>query len=178
MDSSRVVVDSSVFVNYLTGGAENDEPQWFDHSKWVFEAHESGAHKIVVPAIVIAEVAGCGAVRGSHLDQQTRYHRITRVRRWIAEREFVPVEISLTLAEEAAELAITHQLTGADACMLAAAVRHDCRVLYSWDRGMLKVGDQVNGVQIQPPARIFPSQGELEYDSAQAAAAAQATRGW
>jgi predicted nucleic acid-binding protein len=166
VNSARVIADTSVLVNYLTGGAENDDPKWLDHSKWIFEAHDSGAHKIVVPAIVIAEVAGCGEVRGNHLDRRIKHQRITRVRKWIAKRDFLPVEISQTLAEEATELAITYQLTGADACILAAAVRHDCRVLYTWDRGLLKVGNKVNGVQVQQPERMLPDQGELEFGSA------------
>jgi predicted nucleic acid-binding protein len=161
----RVVVDTSVLVNFLTGGtAENDDPEWFDHSKWIFEAHQDEVHRVAVPVIVIAELAGCGTIRGSHLDRQTRHQRIARVRKWIAEGGFLPIEISLTLAEEAAELAITHQLTGADACIVAAAARHECGVVYTWDNGLLKLGDQVAGVQIRKPERVLPRQGELEFE--------------
>lgn len=124
MSRPRVVVDSSVVINFLTGGAQNDKAEWFDHSKWVFEAHERAAHEIINPTIVIAEVAGCGEVRGSHLSKNDRYKRVKRVREWINSGNFLSVEISLGLAEEAAEIAIKYQLTGADACILASAIMY------------------------------------------------------
>lgn len=132
-NSIRVVVDSSVLINFLTKGeADNrDNPEWLDHSKWVFEEHERGIHRIVVPAIVIAELAGSGKVRGNHIPKRERHRRVKRVREWIVASEFDVVEITQGLAEEAAEIAIEHQLTGADACILTAAVRYKCPVLYT-----------------------------------------------
>jgi len=145
VNSIRIVVDSSVLINFLTKGEadKRDNPEWFDHSKWVFEEHERGIHQILMSAIVIAELAGSGRVRGNHILKQERHWRIKRVREWIVASEFQVVEITQGLAEEAAELAIEHQLTGADACILTATVRHKCPILYTWDEGLLKIGDQV-----------------------------------
>ena len=77
------------------------------------------------------------------------------------------MEITQSLAEDAAELAIEHQLTGADACIVTAALRYECPVLYTWDDGILKVDDEVVGVQVQRPMRILPPQGELNFDGEQ-----------
>lgn len=166
MSSIRIVVDSSVLINFLTEGEadKRDNPEWFDRSKWVFEEHARGIHKILMPAIIIAELAGSGKVRGNHIPKQERYRRIKRVREWITASEFQVVEITQSLAEEASGLAIEHQLTGADACILTAAVRYNCPILYTWDEGLLKIGDQVAGVQVQQPTRLLLPQCELNFE--------------
>lgn len=76
-------------------------------------------------------------------------------------------EITHSLAEEAADLAINHQLRGVDACILAVAVRYECPVLYTWDRDLLKLGDRVAGVKVQQPVRVLPPQPELKFDEEQ-----------
>lgn len=163
MSSPRVVVDTSVVVNFLTGGAANDDPSWFDNSKWVFEASKSGEHQVVIPAIVVAEVAGCGEIRGTHLPSSDRKQRVKLVRDWIERSEFLPAEITLDVALRATDLAITKQLTGADACVLAVAVEYDCEALYTWDNGLLKVADSVADVTVRQPERVLPLQGEMDF---------------
>lgn len=111
MASPRVSVDTSVVVNFLCGGAEKDEPEWLDHSAWVFESHEAGDFNLVVPVIVIAEVAGCGQIRGNHLSRQARRDRIKLATDWIRCGDFMPAEITLDIAIRAAELAIEFQLS-------------------------------------------------------------------
>ena len=165
MASPRAAIDTSVIVNFLCGGAENDDPAWLSHSTWVFEALESGAFELVVPVIVIAEVAGCGQVRGNHLSRQVRRDRIRLVTDWIQRGSFVPADITLDVAIRAAELAIEFQLSGADATVLAVAEMHDCACLFTWDAGLLKVGDELASLKVLRPQRENPDQPELVYDA-------------
>jgi predicted nucleic acid-binding protein len=161
----RAAVDTSVLVNFLTGGADRDEPHWLDHGKWVFEAQEQQLHDIVIPAIVIAEVAGCGEVRGAHLDSGLRSKRIKKVLSWLDESDFITAEISRDVARRAATLAVKHQLTGSDACVLAVAEVFGCERLYTWDRGLLKVGTGVDGLSVERPERILPAQNVLVFET-------------
>jgi len=115
-------------VNFLCGGAENDRSEWLDHSKWVFEAHEAGDFDLVIPTIVIAEVAGCGQIRGNHLGRQVRRGRIKMVTDWIRCANFIPGEISLDVAVRAAALAIEFQLSGADATVGCWTLSAGCSV--------------------------------------------------
>jgi len=130
----RAAVDTSVVVNFLCGGAENDDPRWLSHSTWVFEAHEAGDFHLVVPTIVIAEVAGCGQVRGDHLSRQVRRDRIKLATDWIQRGDFIPAEVTLDVAIRAAELAIEFQLAGADATVLSVAETYGCAWLFTWTR--------------------------------------------
>jgi predicted nucleic acid-binding protein len=152
-------------VNFLCGGAERDKPEWLDHSKWVFEAHEAGDFDLIIPTIVIAEVAGCGQIRGNHLSRQVRRGRIKVVADWIQQANFIPAEITLDTAIRAAELAIEFQLSGADATVLAIAEMYHCAWLFTWDDGLLKIDQDLGNLKVLQPQREYPDQSELLYDS-------------
>jgi predicted nucleic acid-binding protein len=130
----------------------------------VFEAHEAGDFDLVVPAIVIAETAGCGQIRGNHLSRQVRRDRIKIVTDWIQSADFIPAEITLDIAVRAAQLAVEFQLSGADATVLATAQMHGCAWLFTWDAGLLKVGEDLGDLKVLQPQREYPDQSELLYD--------------
>lgn len=149
----RVAVDTSVVVNFLTGG-RNDDPGWLEHSTWVFAAAEKEVHRLVVPALVLAEVAGDPQTRGSQLPSGERRRRIGKVKDWLARGRFLVADVDERVARLAAELAVDHQLKGADACITAAAMINRCTTLYSWDAHHLKLDGRLDGMTVvQPRAR-------------------------
>ena len=157
----RVAIDSTVLVNFFTGGA-NDPPEWLEHSKWVMRAGERGGHRLILPALVIAELAGAGPVRGTDIPKKERRTRINAVLEWLAASQFLVVDIDDRVARRAAELAIEHQLSGGDACVLAAAVSSRCAALYTWDDDLLKIEDQVSGLVVIEP-QFQDEQTEIEF---------------
>ncbi len=88
---------------------------------------------MVLPAIVLAEIGGSGTVRGYEGGRQERIDRRARAREWIESRNFVVAELTGLLARDAVELAITHNLKGSDATVLATAVKHNCTHLFTRD---------------------------------------------
>ena len=147
---TRVAVDTSVVVNFLTGG-RNDDPGWLEHSTWVFAAAERQVHQLVVPALVIAEVAGDPQTRGSQLDKRERHRRVGKVKDWIARGRFLVADVDERVGRLAAELAVDHQFKGADACVVAAAKINRCTTLYSWDGDHLKLDGTLDGMTVARP---------------------------
>ena len=119
---------------------------------------------LIIPTIVIAETAGCGQVRGDHLTRQIRHKRVKAVTDWIECGNFIPVEITLSVALRAASLAIDYQLTGADAAILAAAELHGCAWLFTWDGPLLKVDGDLGDLQVTQPQREYPAQPEIPFE--------------
>lgn len=146
----RVAVDTSVVLNFLTGG-RNDNAAWLEHSTWVFRAAEQGVHRLVVPALVLAEVAGAPETRGHQLPRKERHRRITKVRKWLTSSGFLVADIDERVARRAADLAVKHQLKGPDACIAAAAEVNRCSVLYSWDSHHLKLDGHLDRTNVAQP---------------------------
>lgn len=156
----RVAVDTSVVVNFLTGG-RNDRPEWLEHSTWIFEAAQGGVHRLVIPALVLAEVAGDPESRGSQIPKRDRHRRVVKVREWLVGGGFLVADIDERVARRAAELAVEYQLRGADACVAAAAEVNRCRTLYSWDKDHLKLDGCLDGTRVTQP-QTGPLQSALD----------------
>lgn len=149
----RVAVDTCVLINVLTGGGA-DNPSWLPASQAVLSAAEAGQFDATIAALTIAEVFGNGRMRGNHLPKPVRRRNIAAAQAWLTRRRFLVVETDFALASQAATLAITHQLKGADAIVLASAVRAGAAHLCTWDQGLLKVGNSVNGLSVVTPANV------------------------
>jgi predicted nucleic acid-binding protein len=153
----RVVIDSSVLLDIFTDAA----PDRLQAAVDIIKAAERGDVELVLPAIVIAEVAGAGSIRGDHLTPDVQAEKTAKVRDWLNSSRFTVIDVDRRVAMRAAELASIHQLKGADACILAAAALWSCPDLYTNDEGLLKVGRDVAGVYVRRP-QTFPAQGVLD----------------
>lgn len=153
----RITLDSCVWINYLTdGGDPATEPtHWLEHSARIVRHGLNRDFQIVVPTLVMSEIAGAGSVRGNHLPAPERARRINRVRDWMVAQSanFYVVELHERLAKHAAELAIQHQLTGSDGVILASAIASNSDTLLTWDDGLLKLG-VVDGVRVTTPSHF------------------------
>ncbi len=145
----RVAVDTCVLLNVLINGA-NDDPGWLPRSRWVLDEHRR-THEVVLPALVLAELGGAPHVRGNHIESSERKRRVHAVHNWIRENRFVIIDIDERVGIEASLLAPRWQLSGSDAAILAAVKLWEIPTLYTWDSGLLKVGDQIPGVSVVEP---------------------------
>lgn len=150
----RVAVDSCVIVNVLTGGGQHDDPAWLPASESVLRAAESGKFTMTVSVVTVAEVFGDGGTRGDHLSPRDRRANVQAARKWLSNGPFRIVEAERTLAEEAAQLAVEHQLKGADAIILASALRAGADALCTWDKGLLKIGASIEGLRVLTPDKL------------------------
>jgi predicted nucleic acid-binding protein len=141
MTSDRVAVDTCVLVNIMTGG-KADEADWFEASTAIMRAADRGEYRLAISALVIAELAGTGAIRGKNVPVKTRSARIGKVRSFMARAGYLIVETDARTADRAAELAINHQLFGPDAIVLASALHSKAKILYTWDKQLLKLNGQ------------------------------------
>ena len=64
---------------------------------------------------------------------------------------FMVIDADEVLARRAGELAQEFQLRGADALILASAVRVRALFLFTWDKGLTKVGSQMRGLTVCAP---------------------------
>ena len=113
---TRVAVDTSVVLDLLL---DQDEER-ADRARYMLDGHNT-RHQVVLPAIVIAEVAGAPSVRGTDIPIADRDDRINRALEWIMATEYVVIDLTELVAKRAAQLAVTHELKGADATVLASA---------------------------------------------------------
>ncbi|MDV8013235.1 PIN domain-containing protein [Rhodococcus sp. IEGM 1241] len=143
-DLPRVVVDTCVLLDFLVGADLQDQKR----ARSILEGHNN-KHIVVLPAIVVAELTGSGPIRGSEGGKSARQDRIDRAMGWLSNSRFMVADLSADLAHHAATLAYTYDLKGADASVLATAVRWS-ETLYTRDNGLLKVSYPGIAI-IEPP---------------------------
>lgn len=129
----RVAVDTSVVLDLLI----NDDADRADRAQYLFDGH-GNRHTIVLPAIVIPEIAGAPNVRGDHIPKAERLKRVAAATAWIRSSTYVVAEMSERTARRAVELAIEFSLKGSDAAILATAEEWGCTHLYAQDGDLLK----------------------------------------
>jgi predicted nucleic acid-binding protein len=162
----RVSVDTCVILNVLVNGP-NDAPNWLPRSKWVLDAH-GVSHDVALPALVLAELGGDPSIRGDDLERSERKRRIKLVREWIDDCRFIIIDIDERVGREASELAAKWQLKGADAAMLAATKLWSIPILYTWDKALLKIDSQIDGLLVKAPELTSESPSEQQGDLFQA----------
>ncbi|MBV7702840.1 PIN domain-containing protein [Nocardia nova] len=155
----RVAVDTCVVVDLLT----NVDPVRAANAGYLLDGHGT-RYEIVLPAIVLTEIAGTGEIRGNHLPADVRGERVAAAISWISASRFIVAELSERLARKAADLAVEHQLKGPDGSVLATAMAWRCGSLYTRDNGILKCAGKFHDLKILEPQA--PPEPELDLFSA------------
>lgn len=137
------VVDASVFVAIF-----RPQDPFHDQSRAWLHAHVQAERPIVVPGLVLAEVAGALARRG---EDPTLGHTAVAQLRALPGLSVVPTDV---LADRAAAIAADLRLRGADATYVAVAEVQGFGVI-SWDDEVL-----ARGGQLVPTARPDAGQGQ------------------
>lgn len=150
-----VAVDSCVVIDLLL-----PDPQPQARARWFFAQHDL-AYQVVLPAIVVAEVAGAGPINGNHGGGEERQRRVDTVHAWIGDSKYLVAELTERLARQAAQLATDYSLKGCDATVLATAIAWKCTRLCTRDKGLLKVNGQIPGLSIKVPEDPPPPEDDL-----------------
>lgn len=154
-----VLVDTCIVVDFLTGR----DPAWQESARWTLEQHER-THRVVLPAIVVPEITGNGAIRGEEGGAQIRAARLLKAREWLDQAGYIVAELSGRLARQAADLAVKHNLKGADATVLASALAWRCTTLCTRDQRLLDVDGVYPGLSIGEVRREPGTNGLLRID--------------
>jgi predicted nucleic acid-binding protein len=158
----RASVDTCVLVNIMTAGGV-DDADWLEWSLSVVEAAERGDYRLTISALVIAELAGTPAIRGSHIEPRLRHQRVTAVRNFFSSAGYLVVDLDQRTAMRASELATKHQLFGPDAIVLASALAANSFVLYTWDHDLLKLNGEFDMPILKPSEQPGGTQLSLAY---------------
>lgn len=110
----RYTVDASVFVN-----AFNPHEEGHANSLAILAAIQEGGDPVIVPTPLLPEIASAVARASEDSAGAIQYANATA-----ALPHLTLVSLTATMARQAAELAATHRLRGADAVYLAAARRY------------------------------------------------------
>lgn len=129
---SRYTIDASVFVN-----AFNPHERGHAESLRILTAIQEQGDPIIVPTLLIAEIASAVARASDDSVGALEYANATA-----ALTHVTLVALSATLARQAADLAATYRLRGADAVYLAVARRY-ATILISRDDEQLTRGSRV-----------------------------------
>jgi predicted nucleic acid-binding protein len=129
----RVVVDTCVILDMLL----DEDADLAARAEYLLAGHGS-RHTVVLPAIVIPEIAGASSVRGTQLQPEERARRVKAAEEWIRGNKFIVAELSERTARRAADLAVAYSLKGADAAVLATADESGCARLYTRDGNLLR----------------------------------------
>jgi len=122
-----VIIDASVWVSMLS----DTEVNYQSSRRW-FRARLARADDLMIPSLALAEVAGAIARRQASIDAALRAID------WMLQLPHLQVApLHEGLAFQAADIAATYRLRGADAVNVAAAAERAVP-LVTWDRVLLQ----------------------------------------
>lgn len=146
----RVLVDTCVVIDLLVDDTVEDRA---NRAGFLLDGHGE-KHEVVLPAIVMAEIAGCPSLRDEELDADERARRLSEARTWLSAAGFVLAEVSASLAKRSADIAFEHMLKGPDAMVLATALAFGCKTLFTRDQQLIQRGEGALGIQIEEPPQL------------------------
>lgn len=156
-DLPLVVIDTSCYVHFLT----NQNPENAERVEALIENHEK-THLIVVPTVVELETFGkvqAGA-DGRYGNQPTkRQEQLLSAREWFVSQRFLPAELDRRTVRTALQLMHDHGFHGMDASIIASGLAYDAGDVYTFDRKMIRVGNDVQNITIKEPppsGTLFP----------------------
>lgn len=157
----RIYLDTTVLLSVFLGRHD----MHYDGASAVLAGAQAGDFTPVVSALVMAEAVGAGSVRAkSGRGRAECQEKQAKVRAFVDGLRALYVELSEPDGQRAADLSREHDLSGADALHLAAALRHGCVTLFTSDGGLLKVDGKVDGIRVLAPEWTRP---QLDFEPAE-----------
>lgn len=118
-------------------------------------------HLLLMPTPVYAELLGI--LRGKGKTSTKRKRLIDKAVDFLETIDFLFVDLDEQLAKESEKYIKAYDLTGIDACIVAAAAYWEARRVYTNDKQLLKLENQVPGVAVMTPPE--PAQPQLPLSS-------------
>ncbi|GAA1327663.1 hypothetical protein GCM10009592_14790 [Brachybacterium rhamnosum] len=153
--SGLVYLDTSVIVAVLLNEDRAED------TVEVLESFKNGVAECVISPLVIAEIYGTPKIREvtrsgmtPSLAKKSALDSIRRVDKFLGHLESwdacILVENTRRQGVMVRDFGLRYQLKGPDAMHLAAAIEFGCSHLFTFDRGLLKVGNE-QGVEVSQP---------------------------
>lgn len=134
-----VVVDACVVVYAILDDPESKFAVQVRSSRSELYQGETGASRLVIPAVVMAELHGTSVIGGTNVREEERKSRLAKVSDYLDSSHLMYAEIDVHVARLAGELAYDHCLKPGDALVAASAIDVGADVLVTWDKGLLKL---------------------------------------
>lgn len=143
----KVYFDTCVFLAVFLP-SQSEEPE----ARLALQAAERGATQGFISSLVLAETIGNAKLRAPQgVPGVERDRRIDLARDYFLASGFTYVEAAARSGRRAMQYAIDHQLSGPDSLHLALAVMSGCDQLHTFDKGLLRVGCAVPGLEVCKP---------------------------
>lgn len=118
-------------------------------------------HLLLMPTPVYAELLGI--LRGKGKTSKKRRRLIDSAVDFLKTIDFLFVDLDEQLAKDSEQYMKCYDLTGIDACIIAAAAYWEVRRVYTNDKQLLKLENDVPGVAVMTPPE--PAQPQLPLSS-------------
>lgn len=145
-DLTKVYFDTCVYLAVMLGEADERE------ANLALKDAEQGATLGHISALVVAEAIGNSELRAPQgIPKAERNRRLDIARAYFLNCGFRNVDITARAGTLAMQYAVEFQLGGPDSLHLALAVMSRCDQLFTYDRGLLGVGDKIPGILVSRP---------------------------
>lgn len=150
---ARVYLDTAPVISVI----KREDGLWQDGMK-VLLAMERGDIQVIASTLMLVELVGYkGDIPAGPQD--------TMIENFLKQSKIQWVEVDVSIAREARQLARTHRLRGPDATHLATAVRHEADYFMSRD-AKFPYGQRIGATKITKPAVVWNQTiDDLEVDA-------------
>ncbi|ERS51128.1 MULTISPECIES: PIN domain-containing protein [unclassified Corynebacterium] len=118
-------------------------------------------HMLLMPTPIYAELLGI--IRGKGKTANKRKKLIDNAVGFLETIDFLFVDLDEQLVKDSEEYMKRYELTGIDACIVAAAAYWGAHYVYTNDKQLLKLENRVSGVRVMAPPE--PTQPQLPFSS-------------
>jgi predicted nucleic acid-binding protein len=152
-NGARVYLDTAPVISVI----KREDGLWQDGMK-VLLAMDRGDIQVIASTLMLVELVGYkGDIPAGAQDGM--------IEKFLRQSKIQWVEVDLSIAREARELAKTHRLRGPDATHLATAVRHDADYFMSRD-AKFPYGQRIGMTKIMKPGVVWNQTiDDLEVDA-------------
>lgn len=147
----RIVVDSCIWVSYLT----NDDEVSAASTRSLLNQAEDLVH-ILVPSVVYLETLG--TVRARTGSPSLREQAVAQAKEFFEAFEYKSLALGHHIVVASDRYMVDYDLKGIDAAIVATAVIEKADYLYTMDKQLLKIADDIPGLVVctPPPPNTLP----------------------
>lgn len=141
------LIDTCCIIDFLLDNRDSDKSQRVQD---LLEEHGKTV-EIVVPTLVRLEVFDILRMKLGDSTPGSWPTAVEKAEEFFADYPFVPIELDDRVCEIAEGLIADHALRDKDAAIVASALAHEVRTMYTFDQKLIKTSDQWPGLEVTEP---------------------------
>lgn len=147
------LIDTCCIIDFLLDNTESDKSQRVQD---LLEEHGKTV-EIVVPTLVRLEVFDVLRMKLGDSTSESWPTAVERAEEFFTDHPFMPIDLDERVCDIAEQLIAKYALRDKDAAIVASALAHEVRTMYTFDQKLIKNSDQFPGLKVtepQPPSRL------------------------